>query len=320
MPLSLKQEQGIIDIAGILYDFLPGSGSSAWEGHVTFGTVATKVGVGRFWQKGSKRPAITALLSQTLDREARLFERLVLEIVRAGINYRQKEHRPITSEEIEHLNGALLGVGFKFRELWESDFHAMLRMDEGARAKSKMEAALSEEKLRVTAQSNRAVKLDELKTRLFKLSGQADRQAAGLALEHLLTELFALEGLSPSEPFRVVGEQLDGSFELDHETYLVEAKWERDPVPAAPLYIFRSKVESKSTYTRGLFLSLSGVTSSAAQAIVTGMQPNFFVADGYDLTMVLSHGIDLVEFLRRRRRLLSEKGKVVVAYQELWTA
>jgi hypothetical protein len=320
MTLSLKQDQAITDVAAALRDFLPGSGSSMWEGHVNFGTVATKVGVAKYWRKGSKLPAVTELLRQTLDREPACFERLVLEIVRAGITYRQKEGRPVSPAEIERLNGALLGVGFKFRDLWDPEFVGMLRLDDTGRAKEKVERAIQEDRLRATALSKRTAKLDELKERLFHLHRESDRQAAGLALERLLNELFALEGLSPTEPFRVVGEQIDGAFELDHEPYLVEAKWERDAVAQDALLIFRGKVEGKSTYTRGVFLSLSGVTPTAARAIVTGKQPNFFVMDGHELTMVLSQDVDLVKLLRQRRRLLGDRGRVVVPYRELWTS
>jgi hypothetical protein len=53
MALTLKQSKTIRDIAQILYEFLPGSGNAAWKGHVSFKTVALKVGVGEFWQQGS---------------------------------------------------------------------------------------------------------------------------------------------------------------------------------------------------------------------------------------------------------------------------
>ncbi len=54
MVLSLKESQAIADMAQLLYDFLPGSGNRNWKGHVSFKTVAEEVGVGGFWQPGSK--------------------------------------------------------------------------------------------------------------------------------------------------------------------------------------------------------------------------------------------------------------------------
>jgi hypothetical protein len=60
-------------------------------------------------------------------------------------------------------------------------------------------------------------------------------QKAGFAFEALLNKLFALQDLAPRKSFRVAGEQIDGSFELDNETYLVEAKWESAPIAQSAL-------------------------------------------------------------------------------------
>jgi hypothetical protein len=109
MPLILKESRAIADMADLLYDFLPGSGSPGWKGHVSFKTVAEKAGIGDFWQPGSKLPMITALLQRTLEHRRGHFERLILEVVRAALTYRHKEGKPIRPNEIEKLNGHLLG-------------------------------------------------------------------------------------------------------------------------------------------------------------------------------------------------------------------
>lgn len=46
--LSLKESRTVSDLADFLYGSLPGSGSSKRKGHVSFKTVAEKVGVGDF--------------------------------------------------------------------------------------------------------------------------------------------------------------------------------------------------------------------------------------------------------------------------------
>ena len=90
MSISLKESNACTEIADVLYSFLPGSGSREWKGHVTFQTVAKEVGVGDFWPGGSKTRAIASLLQQTLRYRRRLFEQLILTIVREGLTYRQK--------------------------------------------------------------------------------------------------------------------------------------------------------------------------------------------------------------------------------------
>ena len=305
-------------MASLLYNFLPGSGDPSWKGHVSFKTVAEKVGVGDFWQPGSKEPMINALLQRTLEHRRGHFERFILEIVHAGLRYREKKGGAVKPEEIEQLNGILLDVGFKFPDLWDPDFVASLRIDSGKRARERVDRVLAEEALREAKETERSVDLRTLKDEFFGLGSIDSPQKAGLLFEKILNRMFALHGLAPREPFRVVGEQIDGSFDLDHETYLVEAKWERAPVPEAPMLVFRGKIEGKSAYTRGVFISLNGVTAEAQHAIIAGKQPTFFVVDGYDLTMVLSDEVGLSEFLRQRRRLLAEEGAVVVPFPKLW--
>ena len=318
MALSLRESNAVSALAEHLYDYLPGSGDPKWKGHVSFKTVAEKVGVGQFWQHGSKRPMITELLSRTLDEKRGSFERLILEVVKAGITYRKKKGIALKPDDIVILNGLILDVGFKFPDLWDPEFRDSLQVDNVQRAKSAVEKAIDEEKARVSAQSVRSQQLRELRDEFFALSVQDNRQAAGFSLEKLLNRLFGLEGLSPRAPFKVVGEQIDGSFDLDHETYLLEAKWEKSALPEAPLLTFRGKVEGKSQYTRGVFIAINGVSDLAQDAIVRGKQPNFFVVDGHDLTMVLSEHIELKTFLRQRRRCLAEEGSVFLPYATLW--
>jgi hypothetical protein len=81
MGLPLKESRAARELADALYDFLPGSGYAAWKGHVSFKSVAEKVGVGEFWQPGSKLPMLTVLLERTLECRRGCFEPLMVEIV-----------------------------------------------------------------------------------------------------------------------------------------------------------------------------------------------------------------------------------------------
>lgn len=316
MALSLKESRAARELAEALRDFLPGSGHKAWRGHVSFKSIAEDVGVGDFWQQGSKIPMIAALLERTLEFRRGRFEPLVLEIVRAGLTYRQKNDRPVTPDEIEQINGLIIEIGFKFPDLWDPDFAAALRADGSTRAVERVRQVHLEERLRESKRSQRSQELEELKREFISLHEMADRQGAGLRLEKVLNRLFALHGLEPREPFRVSGEQIDGSFELDHEIYLVEAKWRHEPIPAADLYVFREKVVGKSHITRGVFLSVNGYTPEAPEALLRGKQPNFFLVDGYDVMMLLENAMELGIFLRKRVRLFGE-GRISVPFSEL---
>jgi hypothetical protein len=317
MGLPLKESRAVRELAEVLYEFLPGSGNAKWKGHVSFKTVADKVGVGDFWQPGSKLPMVVSLLERTLEFRRGKLEQLILEAVRGGLTYRQKNENPVAPEEIDKINGLILEIGFKFPDLWDKDFRASLCADGGARAAKLVERALTEDSLREAQRSQRAQELGKLRSEFLALHQCADRQKAGFSLERILTRLFELYGLYPREPFRVVGEQIDGSFELDHEVYLLEAKWHGTPLPAADLYVFREKVEGKSKFTRGVLVSINGVGREAQEAITRGKQPNFFTVDGYDILMLLEENMELPEFLRTRQRLLAEQGSVFKPFGEI---
>jgi hypothetical protein len=166
-------------------------------------------------------------------------------------------------------------------------------------------------------QQRRSQVLGQLKEDFFQLAAEHDRNRAGLALEKLLNRLFEIFELRPRQPFRVVGEQIDGSFELEGQIYLLESKWEKHALPEADLLVFRGKIEGKSTFTRGVFVALNDISMAARDAITRGKAPSFFVMNGHDLMMILSEAVSLTDFLRKRVRLLAEAGCVCIPFSEL---
>ena len=163
----------------------------------------------------------------------------------------------------------------------------------------------------------RAQRLAGLRERFEALATLKDRQKAGRDLEGVLKEVFALSGLHSREPFRVAGEQIDGSFELDHETYLLEAKWEASRLSQQPLLVFREKIAAKSHFTRGVLLAMNGITDEARDAIVRGKAPNFFLMDGDDLREVLAGRVPLGGLLRAKARHLAETGDIFYPVRSL---
>ncbi len=316
MSLTLKQSQAIRQVATVLYSFLPGSGSASWRGHVSFSSLARDMKIAEFWVGGSKEPAIAMLLEQTLDKRPERFEPLIIAIVRHGLTYRQKQGGPIKRDEIEALNGLMLEIGFKFPELWSAEFLDSLSIDALERARQTAAAMQTTDKVKEASQRNT---LYNLRSRFYVLSAERDRQAAGYELEKLLNELFGLFNLEPRPPFRVTGEQIDGSFLLDYETYIVEVKWHQQPTSESDLLSFRGKIEGKSAFTRGVFISLNGFSLEAIEAIVKGKQPTFFLMDGYDLAMVLESNLKLPDLLRFKLRKLTEEGAVFISAKQIST-
>lgn len=304
MSLSLKESQAIAEMADHLYSFLPGTPHPYANQAISFPGVAAKLGLGQYWTGGSKRPALTQLLSTTLDRERGRFCALVTEIVRQGITYRQQKE-PLVREDVERLNELVLKVSFRVPELCDPAF-----LDGLPRRTAK---AADDGRVPVAA----AV-LDALQKSVLEVSSLPAQQR-GFAFETFLNGLFEAYKLAPRGSFRLVGEQIDGSFQFHAETYLVEARWREAQANEADLLVFSGKVSGKAKWSRGLFISHSGFTADGLQGFARGKATCIICMDGLDLYHVIEGKLDLREVLERKSRRAAETNEAFVPVRELFS-
>ena len=132
----------------------------------------------------------------------------------------------------------------------------------------------------------------------------------GYAFEAFLKRCFDASGLEAREPFRNTGEQIDGSFQLGHETYLLEAKWLASPIGNRDLHAFHGKLEGKAAWARGLFVSYSGFTDEGLISFGTGKR--VVCAEGRDLYEALDRQIPIKALLERKVRHAAETGRPFV--------
>lgn len=141
-------------------------------------------------------------------------------------------------------------------------------------------------------------------------------QARGYAFEGFLKGLFNTFGLAAQGPFRLKGEQIDGSFLLGSEVYLLEAKWHGQPIGVAELHTFQGKIEQKAAWTRGLFVSNSGFSEDGLVAFGRGKRVIYM--DGLDLYEMLDRGIPLNQVLERKVRKAAETGMPFLRVRDLF--
>lgn len=158
-------------------------------------------------------------------------------------------------------------------------------------------------------------KLIALRNELIRFV-QLSPQARGYAFESLLRDLFNVFGLEAREPFRLKGEQIDGSFLLKGETYLVEAKWQNAQTGVADLHTFHGKLEQKAAWTRGMFVSNSGFTEDGL--IPFGRGKRVVCMDGLDLFETLSRELPLNHVLERKVRRAAETGLPFARVRDLF--
>ncbi|MBB5316644.1 restriction endonuclease [Tunturibacter empetritectus] len=164
---------------------------------------------------------------------------------------------------------------------------------------------------------------ERLATRLMELESLSP-QPRGFAFEGFLDSLFAVYRLSPRKSFRLIGEQIDGSFDLQGNTYLVEAKWQAAPIGNSELQSFAGKVRTKATWTRGLYVSNSGFSEEGLTAFRSGDSTRLICLSGDDLRDILVHKLNLVEVINLKTRRAGETGLAYIPVRELldnrWTS
>ena len=142
-----------------------------------------------------------------------------------------------------------------------------------------------------------------------------DPQPRGYAFEGFLKEAFSAFGLLPRGGFGTTGEQIDGSFVLAGETYLLEAKWQNVQTAAADLHAFQGKLSARANWARGLFVSYSGFTPDGLMAY--GLGGSVICMDGLDLHDALQREIPLNHVLERKVRRSVETGEVFARVRDL---
>lgn len=298
MPtLKAKEKLAVTALADHLYPYLPGSPHPRANQSIGFGPAAAAVGLGNHWVGGSKKPAIANLLTKTLEHESGKFCILIESIVTTSFNYSQ---HTVTREKIEELNSLVKDVGFKIPSLWDQEFLRKLPSDKPMPVPTDLTAGII-----------------KLKTEFLKLSMMPDTRARGYAFEKFLNDLFTLHGLAPRKPFKLEGEQIDGSVEFNSHTYLIEARWRAAQANHQDLLVLNGKVDGKATWSRGLFISFSGFTQDGLAAFRRNKATNLICLCGQDLYLILENKILLSEVLTEKARKAAEEGLAYTPVFEL---
>jgi hypothetical protein len=148
---------------------------------------------------------------------------------------------------------------------------------------------------------------------------ELDPRPRGFEFERFLDRMFGYFKLSPRGSFRLTGEQIDGGFQLAGMTFLVEAKWQQEKIGVTELRAFAGDVQSKSQWTRGLFVSYAGFTNEGLTAFQRGLPTPIICLDGGELEQIIAHKLDFSEVLSLKMRAAGEENRAHVRLDELMT-
>ena len=158
--------------------------------------------------------------------------------------------------------------------------------------------------------------LGKLTRGYLELLKSQDRQGRGYKLEKILHRLFEIFDLDPKASFRVTGEQIDGAFTFDGTDYLLEAKWQKEPIRAGDLDSLAGKLSRKLDNTLGLYLAINGYSEAGVQQHSSGRRLTLLM-DGADLMAVLEGRIDFVQLLIRKRRAAAQTGNIYLRVHKI---
>ncbi|MCR4329586.1 MAG: hypothetical protein NUV65_03495 [Candidatus Roizmanbacteria bacterium] len=168
---------------------------------------------------------------------------------------------------------------------------------------------IKERQLRLKKQQDKKLAFQSLNNDFVELCKMAEHtQKRGYKLEKLLVALFDYFDIEVYKSFKLLGEQIDGSFKFDGQNYTFEAKWQDQVSAVNSLYAFTMKIETNNLYPRGIFLSINGYSSEAVEIITKNKKPNLLLFDSLDLIAVLEERISLSDLLHHKIRYAQSKG------------
>jgi len=173
-------------------------------------------------------------------------------------------------------------------------------------AEAKQKRAASDARIRAIAdQQSQLDKLCETYRSLVVSDGTP--QDRGYDLEDLIGDLIKLYGIPYEPPYRKgTVEQTDGFFTFEGFSYLIEARWRKNPPNLGDLTSFSGKVQRKIESTRGLFVSVPGFRDE----VLVEAKPirNLIYLSGQDLALILEGQVLLPKALHVKSEQAAQRG------------
>jgi restriction endonuclease Mrr len=158
--------------------------------------------------------------------------------------------------------------------------------------------------------------LEKLQNQLMVLMPQQGKQEGGYVFERWFYDLAVFHELEARPGYRTDGRQIDGAVTMEGTTFLLEAKFTKEPVGAPDIDIFMAKIESKADNTMGLFVSISGFNEGAIRAASKQRTPMLLLDYSHIFSLILRGVMSLPEVVSRIKRNASQTGSAYLPATE----
>ena len=160
-----------------------------------------------------------------------------------------------------------------------------------------------------TQEKKTTINYTYLKELLLNIEKLDNQQHKGYAFERYLIELFNAFSLEPRTSYRTEYNQIDGSIILNGSTVLIEAKYKDTPINKDPFILFSEKIENKSPFTKGIFITLTRPSYKTLEYF-NDKTSRFIIFTVEELYILCDQNRSLEEILKKKFRLLEETGCV----------
>lgn len=133
-------------------------------------------------------------------------------------------------------------------------------------------------------------------------------QERGRKFNDLITDVLIAHGIPAKANQRSIGE-IDVIFRVNNKRYILEAKWEQDPIDFGPISKLGNRVRQRIQSNFGIFISMSGYTQDAIDQIAGRGAPNVILF-GKEEFVALLYGVTPAEkFFEASLDCVSFEGK-----------
>lgn len=157
--------------------------------------------------------------------------------------------------------------------------------------------------------------LEKLSQQLRDLVPKQGTQDGGYAFEKWFYELVNFFEIPARAPYKVDGRQIDGSLTIDGTTFLIETKFTNEQSSATDIDVFMSKITKKADNTMGIFISMSGFSSTAIKEASRDRTPMLLMDFSHIYNLVLLGVISLPDIIRRIKRHASQTGQAYLTVE-----
>lgn len=148
----------------------------------------------------------------------------------------------------------------------------------------------------------------------FEVAHGLAPQSKGYELERIFVDLMRISRIQVEQPFKNVGEQLDGAIKHDGTYYIVELKWFAEKLEPKHVGEFYFKVDGKMG-ARGLMIAINGFTNGVLATLPVGKELKVMLLDGKHLSGVVYGHYTFQQLLNHAIRHATLKGVLYCPHQ-----